>query len=488
MLRNTPELNPTFMMKNFLLFSGLLFFLLPLSGQTPWTLQDCIKYAEDNSIAIKQAQLNIQSALLDKKQSQMSRLPSLNASVDGGAQFGRTIDPTTNSFDNQTIGFNRLSLSSNVLLFGGNRVNKSIQSAKTNAEIARLDGETAANDLRLNVASAYLNILLAEESLQNAKNRRALSERQLDQVNKFIKAGSRPANDRLNVQAQLALDNQAVIQAQNGVDLATLALRNLLLLPEEEEFSIVKPELQEPDESALVEANFRTVYNAALSTQPQIKSAERQVKAAGILEDIEKARFYPTLTAFASLNSNWSSVAQTLTGFSTQIIEQDIFFPDMPDDPITISVVQPRAITEDQPYWDQLDQNFGQTVGLSLNIPIYNNHSVLTNTEKARINTIRAQNSAELARQQLKTDVQNAVANAKAAKESFEAAKLSLEANRIAFDNAEKRFNLGAISTFELGNSRTNLDLAQTEFIRSKYDYIFQLKIVEFYLGRDLKF
>lgn len=476
------------MLRNILLFSGLFFLLLPLNGQTPWTLQDCIKYAEENSIAIKQAQLNIQSALLDKRQSQMSRLPSLNASIDGGAQFGRTIDPTTNSFDNQTIGFNRLSLSSNVLLFGGNRVNKSIQSAKTNAEIARLDGETAANDLRLNVASAYLNILLAEENLQNAQNRRALSERQLDQVNKFIRAGSRPANDRLNVEAQLALDNQAVIQAQNGVDLALLALRNLLLLPDEQAFSIVKPDLAEPDEAALAEAKFRTVYNAALSTQPQIKSAETQVKAASIVEDIEKARYYPTLTAFASLNSNWSSVAQRLTGFSNEIIDQDIYFPDMPDEPVTIGISQLVPIREDQPYWDQLDQNFGQTVGLSLNIPIYNNHDVLTRSQKAEINTKIAQNSAELARQQLKTDVQNAVANARAAKETFEAAKLSLEANRIAFDNAEKRFNLGAISTFELGNSRTNLNLAQTEFIRSKYDYIFQLKIVEFYLGRDLKF
>ncbi|MCB0661178.1 MAG: TolC family protein [Saprospiraceae bacterium] len=476
------------MMRKSLLLFGLLISSFSLFAQGPWTLQDCIKYAEENSIAIKQAQLNIQSALLDKRQSQLSRIPSLNGSISAGEQFGRTIDPTTNSFDNQAIGFNTFRLESGVLLFGGNRVNKSIQSAKTQAEIARLDGETAANNLRLNVASAYLNILLAEESLRNAKNRMALSERQLDQVNKFIKAGSRPANDRLSVQAQLAIDNQAVIQAQNGVDIAYLSLRNLLLLPDDKEFSIVEPDLAEPDEAALVDANFPMVYSAAMNTQPQIKSAETQVKAASIFEDIEKSGYYPSLSAFARLTSNWSSAAKTITGFTSETVEQDIFFQDNPNDPITIGISQMVPIREDQPYWDQLEQNFGQTVGLSLNIPIYNNHDVITRSQKAEINTLRAENNAELARQQLKTDVQNAVANAKAARETFAAAKLSLEANRIAFDNAEKQFNLGAISTFELGNSRTNLDLAQTEFIRSKYDYIFRLKIVEFYLGRDLKF
>ncbi|MEZ4947999.1 MAG: TolC family protein [Saprospiraceae bacterium] len=477
------------------LYSLSLIFLIGITSviaQNPWSLQDCIKYAEENSIAIQQAQLNIQSALLDKKQSQMSRLPDLNGSINGGAQFGRTIDPTTNSFDNQTIGFNRLSLSSNMTIFNGGRINNAIKSANASADIARLNGDVAANDLRLNIASAYLGILMAEENLRNAQSRRDLSKRQLDQMQRFILAGSRPANDSLNVKAQLAIDNQTIIQAQNNLELAYLNLRNLMRLPDDQPFSIIKPELENPDESVMVEANFGTVYNAALNTQPQIKVSDKQVMASQIVEDIEKSGYYPQLSAFASLNSNWSSAARTINGFNDVILYEDFYlptlFPGQPENPVAIGIEQRIPNLQDQPYFDQIDQNFGQTVGLQLVIPIYNNHQVITRSEKARINTLQAQNNAELARQQLKTDVQNAVANARAAKQTFDAAKISLDANQVAFDNAEKRFNLGAISTFELGNSRTNLDLAQTEYIRSKYDFIFQLKVVEFYLGKDLKF
>src|SRR5690606_24324580 len=228
-----------------LLFFTLLF-VRNISAQEIWSLEKCLRYAAENSLLVKQSELNVRSALVTEKQSKMARLPSLDASVSGGVQFGRTIDPTTNSFDNQTIGFNRYSLSAGVVLFNGNSINNTIERSKLNTQIASLDAEASEDNLYLSVATAYLNILMAEEQLENSGNQKRLSEEQLEQIDKLIKSGLRPENDRLNILAQIALNDQALVQSRNAVDLAYLQLKNLLQLDPLFDMKIEKPDLQVP--------------------------------------------------------------------------------------------------------------------------------------------------------------------------------------------------------------------------------------------------
>lgn len=480
-----------------LIFSLTLLLSQIAIGQETWSLEKCIDYAKENSIAIKQAQLGVANAVLTEKGSKMARLPSLNASANGGAQFGRTIDPTTNSFASQTIGFNNLQLNTGVTIFAGGRIKNTIKQSQADVKVAELDGENAANTLFLNVAASYLNILMAEETYQNTLTRRKLSEQQLERTDKLISAGSLPKNDRLNILSQLAMDEQSVIQAKNSVDIGYLNLMNMLQIDPSEEFKIAKPavEVNPADNPDLFQ--FETVYNAALGTQPNIRAAEMREKSAEIGVDIAKASLLPTISAFGGIDSRWSSIAKDFNNpsqFATRqnTIEGEVALdiPQFPD-PIGIALTTEQEVPTDFPklsYFDQLNENLGQNLGLSVQVPIYNNHRNRISIERAKLNVISSQLNAEQTKQQLKSDVQTAIANSKAALRTHEAAKSALIASEAAFDNADKRYQLGALSTFDYANARNNLDSARIEVIRTKYDYIFRLKIVDFYTGKELKF
>lgn len=462
---------------------------LSVDAQDVWTLKKCINYARNNNLAIKQAEIGIQNALLTEKSNRMNRYPNLNAGINGGAQFGRTIDPTTNSFDNRTIGFNNLSLNAGVLLFGGNRITNSIKQARVDAEVANLNALDATNTLMLSIASNYLNILMAEEQLANANSRRRLSDNQLSRIDRLINAGSLPKNDRLNVLSQIALDEQTIIQAQNAVDIGYLQLKNLMQVEPTVDFKIGKPDIEVPTDANPDLYIFETVYAAALNTQPNIKSVEKQEQSAEIAIDIAKSAMLPSVSAFGGIDSRWSSVSKDFNnpnGFVSVPSTVDVEFNNMTV-PLTLFNEVPTGFPKIS-YFDQLNENLGQNLGLNVQIPIYSNHNNRTNVERAKLGVLSAQYAAEQTKQQLKTEIQTAIANAKAGRLNHEAAKLAYDATKAAFDNAEKRYQLGTINSFDFANARTNLDSAQIEVIRSKYDYIFRLKIVDFYTGKELSF
>ena len=468
---------------------SLLLFLVSIisfeaNAQQVWTLEKCLSYARNNSIAIKQAELGIEGALLTEKNMRMMRYPNVRGTASGGAQFGRTIDPTTNSFENQTIGFNNLSISTGVTIYNGNRINNTIKQSKVDAEAARLDALNASNNLMLNIASSYLNILMAEEQLANAKSRRKLSDDQLKRVDRLINAGSLPKNDRLNVLSQIALDDQTVIQAQNAVDIGYLQLKNLMAVEPSTNFKIGKPDVDVPDTNPDL-FKFETVYAAALNSQPNVKAAEKSEESAEIQVDIAKAALLPLVSAFGGIDSRWSSAGRQRDG-SIRIPETfDVEFNNIQSE---LTIFNDFPLFSKVNYFDQINENLGQNLGVSVQVPIYNNHTNRTNIERAKLGVLSAQYQAEQIKQQLKADIQTSIANARAGRKTYEAAQFAYDAAKAAFENAEKRYQLGTINSFDYANARTNLDAAQIEVIRSKYDYIFRLKIVDFYTGKKLSF
>lgn len=469
-----------------LLFLAISLLSWNIQAQQAWTLQRCISYIEENNLNLKQREYQVQNAEWQLKQSQFSRIPSLNADVRGGLQFGRTIDPTTNSFDNQTIGFNSYSLNGGIPLYSGNAINRSIQRDKLDLEATKLEAEDLFNNLALSAASSYLEILLAQEQLENANQQVAQSEAQLEQIDQLIKAGALPKNDRLDILAQLALNEQNAIQAENALTIAKLNLKNILQLDPSESIEVVQPDIDkvfvtsDPDNLSVEE-----VFVSALGVMPGIQANDMRLQASERNVEVMRSQMLPSLFLFGSLSTNWSSVGRVVDGSMLSFVPVSIRNP-IDGTVTTLEIGQEVPIFADATYFNQLQSNFGQSVGLTLSIPIFNNYSTKVRVEQAKLGVLSSRVNRTANRQQLKVDVQTAVNNARASKRVYLAAQTSLEAATVAYQNAEKQFEVGAFNTFELTTAKIRKDSAEIEMIRAKYQYLFSLKVVDFYLGNPL--
>lgn len=482
------------MIKKILLLSFVTFGSINiLCGQDTWTLEKCIEYAQKNNITIKQSQIQVNNADLNVRQSKAARYPNAGFSTNFGYNFGYAINPSTNQFANLAIGFNSLSANINETVYDGGRINKSIKQAKINRDATQADLDQSVQNISLNVASAYLQILLAEEQLASAKKRFEQSKQQLEQIEKLIIAGSRPANDKMDFVAQAARNEQSIVAAQNTVDISYLNLKQLLELDPELIFRIERPIVNIPINE--VEAlTMRAVYNQAYSRQPQIKAGELRLRSAELDADIAKSDLRPTLSVFGNLTSNYStaSAKTKLTrgaspvGFELRTVP---YVTHINGNPIVAQALSP-VYSPDQiqkyTYFQHLKDNFGQALGVSLQIPIYDRGITRIAVERAKLGVISQQLTNQRTQQQLKSDIQTALANAKAAKKQLEAAEKTYNAAKGAYDNADKKYKVGAATPFELTTARNSMDTAERDFIVAKYDYIFKLKIVDFYQGKKI--
>lgn len=468
----------------------LLTFSLVFSAlsQEVWSLERAINYARENSLQVKSSLYNVELAQINLLGDQMNRLPSLNASVSGGYQFGRTINPATNEFITESTATNSYSLSGGVILYNGGLVNNAIKQSKYDLQAANLEALATANDISLQVATSYLSILLAEEQLENARKQLAQSQRQLEQTDKLIQAGSLPVNDRLDWVAQIALNEQQVVEAQNQVAVNYLVLKQLLELDPALDMVIADPEIELPENPEPILLTLEEVYTTALGTQPQIEAGDLRMRSALLQEKIARAGMLPRLVLQGNFNTYYSD---RLLDFSSPINPRLVF-----GDPIIVrvdgdprSVEFPTTVNDGFPgisFGDQLRENFGQSIGLGLSIPIYNNHMNRVNIERAKVNALNTELNNKQVKQQLKANVQRAIADARAALQSYQASLRSVQAAQAAFDNAQKRFNLGAINTLEFTTAANNLDQAKVNLIQAKYQYLFNRKVVDFYMGREL--
>lgn len=455
-------------------------------AQETWSLEKCIRYALDENINIKRAALNVADNQLVDKANRYARLPNINGRVSGAYQFGRTIDPVTNDFNSLSIGTNSLGLDAGITVFNGNRISNQIKQSGYNIQAAMADLAQTKNDISLTIATAYLNVLFAEEQLDAAQKRKVLSEGQLDQVDKLIRAGARPQNDRLEILATIARNDQAIIAQENLVENGKLSLKNLLQLDPSKDIVLEKPQtIIIPTEDNPDLLRFDELYKSSLTNQAFVKADENRLKSAELGKDIARASLLPRLTAFAGLSTNYSTRGRRPDGTSTTVLVPQTVV--IGGDPVDFAIEQEFSNFEDNPYFNQINENFGQNIGLSLSIPIYNNHQTLVAMDRAELNILSNQYTAEINKQNLKSDIQTALANARAAKRTLQASERTVEASQVAFQNSEKQFQLGTINTFEYATARNNLDQAEVDLIVAKYDYIFKLKVLDFYQGKKLE-
>ncbi len=461
------------------LFSGF------TTAQEVWGLERCIREALDKSLILQQYKLNQNRYEIDAKQLRMEHLPSLNANTNLGWTFGRVINPSTNDFETDNSYYQSLGVGANLNLFSGLRIRNSIRQNNTLLEASGDDLQQATEDLELNVALAYLNVLFAYENKDIAIHRVDLSKQQLDNLDKLIAAGSRPENDRYDILAQVATDEQNLITAENNVEINLLNLKQQMWMEPNYPLEIERPVLSMEGLEPLEQQPFDTVYQAALRTQPQIHAAELREQANEYAIDIARSQMMPSLNLGANFGTTWSGVDQIPGSYTTLRIPQKGVYINGELTEVEQETLIPTSFkTVD--YIDQLNNNIGYGLDMTLSVPIFNNNIVRANVEKAKINVTNSSIETEKLRQTLKTNIENALTSAKAARKSMEAAEATSHAAKISLDNATKKSELGTISNYDYLAARNRFDSAENSLVIAKYDYYFKVKVIEYYLGRGI--
>jgi outer membrane protein len=454
------------------------------TAKTTWTLPECIEYALTSNLQVKQSALDAETADIGVKEAWANQLPSINASSNYGFSFGRTIDPTENTFTNEQIQSNNYSVNVTVPVFSGFQIQNTIKRNRLEREAVGADVETIKNDLILNIVSAYMQVILSEELLQTARLQLNNTQQQVERTQKLFRAGSVAESNVLEINAQQATDELAIINAQNQKDLAELSLIQLLDLKNVKDFEVVKPDIKDPDQEVLL-GEPEEIYAIAQERMPQVRAADLRVASTLKGVDISRGAYYPRLALGGSLSTNYSSARPFyLDPQTTQVVTIGYLNGDL-GQPVTTQYPSP-LIPTDYAYIDQIKDNRGESVFLSLSIPILNGFTTRYNVSRALVNHKYAVVNTEVVRNQLRQSIQQAYADALASQKKFSATKRQLMAFEQSYKNAEIRFNNGVLNSFDYNVARNNFVRSQSDLIQAKYEYTFKLKVLDFYQGKPL--
>jgi outer membrane protein len=480
-------------MNRFVFFFLLLLFLANgLKAQEKWDLQKCVTYAIANNISVKQADVQARITALTLKLNKAGQYPNLNFGTSAGYNFGRSINPTTNQFQSDQIFFNNYQLQSNVNLFNWFSQRYAIEASKLDLKAADAAIDKARNDIALNVAVAYLQTLLAYEQIEISTVQIKQSLNQIEIVGKKVRAGSIPELNLVEVEAQLARDSATYIGAQSTYQQNLIQLKALLSLDMAVAFDIEKPNVTAIPVESLGDLQPAFVYGEALKNLPQQRVNQFRYEAA--LKNIQVARssMFPTLSAFANVDSRYSNLA---------VDESRITQTKLPGYELTNAYIRNTSGTLDTvvtnrysytfpkaAYGKQVfDINLGQTIGLSLSVPIFQNRQLRTNWDRAKLTAQNIKYQLEQDNLNLQADIYNAYTNAVNAQQRYVAAQKAVEASEKALGFSQKRYDAGLLSTFELITNQNNLYRARLDAASAQYEYVFRMKLLEFYKGQGLK-
>ncbi|WP_369766116.1 TolC family protein [Flavobacterium sp. WC2429] len=436
-------------------------FSLSSSAQTKkWTLEECVKYALDHNISIKQTALDSESALIDKKGALGSFLPSVNASASHSWNIGLNQDITTGLLQNKTTQFTSAGASVGVDIYKGLQNQNTLRKARLSIIVAKYQLTKMQEDIALNVANAFLQVLFNKENLKVQNEQLSINGKQLTRSKELVNAGTIPRGDLLDIQATLASDNQKVIAAENSLLISKLSLAQLLQLDSFENFDVVDDTMAK-DENNILSQEPTAIYDKAKEGRTELKIAQTNLEIAEKNVAIAKGKFQPTLQGFYNFNTRISYADIALRDSNGAVI----------------------GVQSAPPFFNQFSDNKGQSYGVQLNIPIFNGFSARNNVERSKVSLEKSKIALEQQNLDLQRNVYTAFADAKGALKSHESALVALESRQASYNYAKDKFDVGLMNSFDLNQSQTLLSNAQSEVLRSKYDYIFKIKILEFYFG-----
>lgn len=428
-----------------------------------WTLEECVKYAIQNNISIKQSELDSKTALIGKKDAIGNFLPSLNASASHSWNIGLNQDITTGLLRNQTTQFTSAGANVGVDIYKGLQNQNTLRKANLSIVAAKYQLLKMQEDIALNVANAFLQVLFNKENLKVQKEQLGINEKQYARSEELVKAGSIPRGDLLDIKATVAQNNQNVIAADNALLISKLSLAQLLQLKDFENFDVVD-DTNMRDENNIMAQTPSAIYDKAVEGRTELKIARTNLEIAQKDVEIAKGAFQPTLQGFYSFNSRVSYA----------------------DVPVFDNMGNIIGTRNSAPFFNQFGDNKGQSFGAQLSIPIFNGFSVRNNVERSKVSLERSKIAVEQQDLDLQRNVFTAFTDAKGALNAYESSVVALEARQGAYNYAKERYDVGLMNSFDFNQSQTLLTNAQSEVIRTKYDYIFKIKILEFYFGIPL--
>ena len=428
---------------------------LAIGQKKAWTFEECVIHAEENNLSIAQFELDYENALIANSDALGAMLPSLNTSLSASGNTGLALDPTTNTLVTSTIFSMSGGISSGVTLFDGLRNIHRINRAKLSGMASEYRLENLKDDIRLAVANSYLQILSGKESAKVAAAQLEISNTDLARTKELSTSGVVPQGDVLEIEATVASQEQQLVAAQNNIIIARIALAQLLQITDYENFDIAEETFILPTNEVL-DNSPKEIFEKALGFRNDIKLSRTNVEIANKDLQISKGARYPSIGAFFNYNTRYSD--QNLNRLTGSLI----------------------------PLREQLWMNDGISYGAQLSIPIFNGFSVKNNIKRSVINLKRTELQFAQDKLTLESNINQAYADVNGSLKAFEAAQKTLDARSLAFQYTKERFDVGLLDAFNFSQAQSRVDNAQANLISAKYNYIFRLKVLEFYFGIPL--
>ena len=443
----------------------LLLFPFFIFSQKSWSLKDCLKHAAEHNLTIKQAAL---STILSKNaltQSKLGVLPSFNTNASHSFNFGRNVDPYTNTFTLDRVRNNNFGVSSSVTLFAGFQNVNNIRKSNYDYLASKYDAEKIANDISINIITAFLQLMYNKELVAVNEDKLALSKLQVNRISEMVDVGRLPKGNLLDTESQMAQEQLQLINVQNQLDIAFLNMKQLLDLDASYSFDITALEVSITE--SFVARNSEELYAIAVDNLPDVKSANAKVQSAERSLAIAQGGRSPRLSLSGSMGTGYSDARQKITGVDS------------------LSLVPTYA---DYPFEEQLEENVSQSVSFSLSIPIFNGWQANSSIGRAKIGVLQSKYNLQQAANQLRKQIEQANADALAAHKKYLSSQKSVQALSESFRYTEEKYNVELVSTYEYNDAKNRLFQAEADLLQAKYDYIFKTKILDFYTGNELTF
>ena len=477
--------------KFFIVFLAITVFFIQAVQAQPgekWDLTKIVDYALKNNISIRQQDVQAKIAQLTYKQSDLSKYPNLNFNSNVGVNTGRSIDRTTNLFTTESILYNSFSLQSNVDIFNWFSKKNTIAGNKYEAQASLASLDKLKDDISLNIAAAYLQTLLARAQVNASRIQIGQDSAQLENTKKLVRAGSLPELNQVQMESQLATDSFTLVSAQGTEIQSLLLIKSLLNLDAGASFDIVVPPVGLIPIDPISELQPEFVYALAIKNLPQQRVNQFRLLAARKFADAAKGSMYPSVALGASLGTNYSNlknnrrlISSTINGVDTIAVVSGSNIP------VVVPVFDSKYSFFSSAYGTQVSDNFNNGVGLSITVPIFNGRSARTNWEKQKLNVQGLLLQQELDNMNLKQDIYKAYTDAMTALQKFNTSSRALVAAQKAYDFSQKRYEVGLLNTIDLLISQNTLFTSTINRLSAQYDYVFKMKVLEFYKGEGLK-
>jgi len=433
-----------------------------LTGQAQtkqWTLEECVRYALENNITVKLSELDVKNAEIDKRGALGNYLPSVNGNASHSWNIGLNQDVTTGILRNQTTQYSSIGINAGVDIYKGLQNQNTMRRAKLTIIASQYQLLKMQEDISLNVASAFLQILSNKEDLKVKKEQLSIDEKRFARSEEMVNAGTIPRGDLFDLKATVATDKQNIAVSENNLLISKLSLAQLLQLKEFADFDVVD-DTNVKDENNILSQTPVEIYNKAKETRTELKLAQTNLEIAEKNVSIAKGAYQPTLSGFY--------------GFNTRASYSDQVRLDASGNPYTVGP---------DPIFQQFSDNKGHNFGLQLNVPIFNGFSVKNNVERNKVSLEKSKIDLEQKSLDLQRNVYTAFTDARGALNTYESSTVTLEARQQAYNYAKEKYDVGLMNSFDFTQAQTLLTNAQSDVIRTKYDYMFKIKILEFYFG-----